>query len=576
MAFFRFQDFFTRNQLRFISFLLVFSLTLIVALVMYRPWSRDNYGQPEPTVLAQSSRPTLALGVNLSGIANHSTQMPFIDVFKSARPWITQCNRRTDPGCTGKWDTKESDQLNLDASGWVKALPAPEDAPEFTRVTTVLNRGTDPYPGGSYVVLYDGEGTIIYGMDAEKNSAQSAPGRDVLNVTPSRKGMQLTITATDPQRNGNYLRNIRVMSAQYEQTYQQERFNPEFLTKTKPFKALRFMDWMATNHSPQKEWRDRPKVEDASYGYDKGVPLEVMASLANQLQADPWFNMPHQATDEYIKNFAQMAKDLVDPRLTIYVEYSNEVWNPIFKQHQWLAQNHPLGQQALHQAYGVRSAQMCDAWKEAFGQESQRVKCVMATHTGNRWVADQVLNCEQWEKAPCYQHGIDALAITAYFSGRLGELEHEKTVESWLTDPSVDEFKLAFKQLKDNSVLKDKDDSTASLVERFDHYAKVAQAKGLELLIYEGGSHVVGKKQVKNNEKLTQFFIELHRQPEFYDRYMEMLNAWKDSSGTRTLFMHFSDIGRYSKWGSWGALEHVSQASSSRYDALMDFIKQNP
>jgi hypothetical protein len=30
---------------------------------------------------------------------------------------------------------------------------------------------------------------------------------------------------------------------------------------------------------------------------EKGVPVEVMVQLANQLRADPWFNMPHQATE---------------------------------------------------------------------------------------------------------------------------------------------------------------------------------------------------------------------------------------------------------------------------------------
>jgi hypothetical protein len=133
---------------------------------------------------------------------------------------------------------------------------------------------------------------------------------------------------------------------------------------------------------------------------------------------------------------------------------------------------------------------------------------------------------------------------------------------------------MAMTQLKDGTVL-GTDDHTTDLLARFTKYSEMAREHGLELVVYEGGSHVVGIGGVENNQKITDFFIELHRRPEFYDRYMEMLNAWKDTPGNRTVFMHFSDIARPSKWGSWGVLEYVDQETSPRYDALMDFIQQN-
>ncbi len=525
--------------------------------------------------ISQARSSQLALGTNLSGIADWSTQMPFIDAFKSSRKWITQCQPK-EPGCSGGWDTQEFDKLDLDEYGWVKSLPKPEDPPEYTRVATLLFRDVERYPGGKYVVLYEGEGKIEYQFDARKDEAASVPGRDVIDVTPSTKGIYLIITETDPQKTGNYIRNIHVVPAEYELTYATEIFNPKFLAKIKPFKALRFMDWMGTNNSEQKEWQNRPTVNKASYAYGGGVPIEIMVELTNRLKVDPWFNMPHQATDEYLTNFARLVKATVDPNLTIYVEYSNEVWNPQFKQFHWVRDNGPVpGGTTSFQPYGVRTAQMCDIWKGVFGEESHRVKCVMGTQTANPWVAGQVLNCDRWSEAPCYKHGIDALAITGYFSGRLGKREHEQTIMTWLNDPNIDEFAMAMTQLKDGTVLADRGDSTRNLLGTFTQYAEMAGEHGLELVVYEGGSHVVGIGGVENNQKITDFFIELHRRPEFYDRYMEMLNAWKDTPGNRTVFMHFSDIARPSKWGSWGALEYVDQESSPRYDALIDFIKQN-
>ena len=532
--------------------------------------------QPMTTsTTSQESSSQLVLGTNLTGIADWSTEMPFIDAFKSSRQWITQCESK-EPGCSGSWNTKEFEKLDLDEYGWVKSLPKPEESAEYTRVGTLLFRGVERYPGGKYVVLYEGEGKIEYKFDARKDEAASVPGRDVIDVTPSKKGIYLAITETDPQKTGNYIRNIRVVPAEYEATYSDEIFNPKFLEKINQFKALRFMDWMDTNNSEQSEWKNRPKVDKASYSYGGGVPIKIMVELANRLQVDPWFNMPHQATDEYFTNFASLVKETVDPHLTIYVEYSNEVWNRQFKQFDWVRDNGPVpGGKKSFQPYGVRTAQMCDIWKDVFGEESHRVKCVMGTQTANPRVAGQVLNCDRWSEAPCYEHGIDALAITAYFSAGLGKPEYEEEIMAWLIDPTIDEFAMAMSQLKDGSVLGTEGDNTSDLLERFNQYSQMAREKGLELVVYEGGSHVVGRKKVVNNQKITEFFIELHRQPEFYDRYMEMLNAWKNTQGNRTVFMNFSNIRRPNKWGSWGVLEYVDQESSPRYDALMDFIEQN-
>ncbi|NEO98455.1 MAG: cellulose-binding protein [Symploca sp. SIO2E9] len=537
------------------------------------PQPNESVNANQVTSITNSYDAKSSLGINLYRVSNWSSELPFLDAFKSSKKWLTQC-ARGESGCSNSWSTNEYDKLDLDEHGWVKSLPRPEAAPEYTRVATVMFRDIGNYPGGQYVVLYDGEGTIEYKFDANKDEAASRPGKDIINVTPSNAGIYLAITSTDPNKTGNYIRNIHVFKTEYEDNYESEIFNPKFIDKISKFKALRFMDWMNTNSSEQREWKNRPKLEDASYAHGKGVPAEIMIELANRLKIDPWFNMPHMATDQYLTNFAQLVKENLDPDLTIYLEYSNEVWNSNFKQFHWVKDNGAIpGGKTPHQSYGVRTAQMCEIWKEAFAQESNRVKCVMGTHTANPWVAGQVLNCDKWTEAPCYKHGIDALAITGYFSGRLGQPKYKNIVESWIDDPNINEFERALTQLKDGSVLGTEGDNTEDLVKRFNDYSKIAQEKGLELLVYEGGSHVVGKKEVAHNKKLTGFFIELHRKPEFYDRYTEMLEAWKDPEGTRTLFMHFSSIGKPNKWGSWGALEHIDQDSSPRYDALIDFIE---
>ena len=48
--------------------------------------------------------------------------------------------------------------------------------------------------------------------------------------------------------------------------------------------------------------------------------------------------------------------------------------------------------------------------------------------------------------------------------------------------------------------------------------------------------------------------------------YSTYLQGWKARGGG--LFMHFTDIGIYSRYGSWGALELIGQTASPKYNAL--------
>ncbi|MGE5659184.1 MAG: cellulose-binding protein [Actinomycetota bacterium] len=554
-----------------------------ISLTTNSPLKANSIATQEAVVTTANPRSNSnsPLGVGLNGIADWSTELPFLDAFKLSRKWITQCVK-ADPDCQGEFDTHESALINLDEKGWVKSLPRPSDPPKYTRVSTFILVGMpNRFPSGKYLVLYEGEGTLEYGLDAKKDNQSSTLGRDVIEVDASKgNGVMLTITSTDPQNTGNYLRNIRVIKPEFENTFVKEVFNPVFLDKIKRFRALRFMDWMSTNYSEQKEWADRPKPEIASYAL-KGAPLEIMVALANKVKADPWFNIPHQATDDYITKFAQLVKEQLNPGLKVYIEFSNEVWNGAFSQSQYAGEQGKArwGQDkadAYVQWYGMRTAQMCDIWKRVFGNEQNRVVCVISTQTAWKGLENQVLDCPYWVaegNKPCYQHGIDVYAVTGYFSGGLGSPENYRTVESWLQEPDGG-FSKAIQQLREGGLLANTHDSLPDTYNGLKYHLEVAKRKQLNLVTYEGGQHIVGVGEVANHEKLTQFFIELNRRPEMHDLYLQLLNDWKRAGGT--LFMHFVDIGVASKWGSWGALEYAAQNGSPKYNALIEFIDKNP
>ncbi len=63
-----------------------------------------------------------------------------------------------------------------------------------------------------------------------------------------------------------------------------------------------------------------------------GVSWEYMSTLSNTVDVDPWICIPHLATDDYVTQAAQFWLANLDSERTIYVEYSNEVWNLLFTQ----------------------------------------------------------------------------------------------------------------------------------------------------------------------------------------------------------------------------------------------------
>lgn len=518
------------------------------------------------------------LGTNLEAVTDYSPQVPFTDLFLSSREWFTQCQAGVDPGCTSfnAWDTGEAASLDLDANGWVRSLPAASDAPIYTSVATFWDLPAD-FPAGRYVVLYDGQGTIEYGLGARKIDELSLAGRDVVEVDISRGGILLRITATNTLSDGDYVRAIRFVAEGDEGRLVTNRFSRRFLDRLQPYKAIRFMDWMRTNDSIVSTWSGRSQPTDVRYSTEMGVPVEVMVDLSNVTEKAPWFTMPHQATDDYVQQFATTVKDNLQTSLPIYVEYSNEVWNSAFSQGDWVEQRGVAEWLASPESrftkrinwHGKRTAEVCEIWKGVFSASPERVICVLASQAANSWTAQEGLSCPLWSEAPCRPHGINAIAIAPYMGGYLGEVDNASEVASW-SSSSAGMSKL-FTELQSGGRLSGgpMGGALAQSLSWVEANKSVADLFGVDLLSYEGGQHLVGVGGAANNATLTTMFTSANRDARMGTLYTSYLEGWEARGGG--LFMHFNDIGSYSRYGSWGALEAVAQTSSPKYDALWTY-----
>jgi hypothetical protein len=516
-----------------------------------------GYGAP---LAAQPANQNSPLAVNLAALEDWGTGWAFVDAFKSSRYWVSSSSDEFDDGRP----------LALDEHGWVTRLLAGQ------RAETLIYTGIPgAFPGGHYIVLYDGQGTIVY-TDGTRLDELSTPGRDVVNVDggSTTSAIRMSITATNP---ADYLRNIRVIMpggvctndqfaacltdndcsggacSSFESNYRTQIFHPLFLSKIKRFSGLRFMDWMLTNNSKQSAWSDRPKVEDAQYTH-KGAPLEVMIELANRVQADPWFCMPHLADDDYIRNFAALVASQLQPQRKAYVEHSNEVWNGMFDQAEYaqrrgrelgLGSDDFEGQMRYH---SQRSVEIFRIWTSQI-QNPQRLVRTMGGWTAVPWAVETVLD---WQSA--YQES-DALAIAPYFGYELGNPRKQQRVAAW---PVARLLRFLDRKLLPR-VFKWIDENRAA-----------AEQRGLQLIAYEGGQHLVGYGGAESNRRLTRRFIRANRHPGMHDLYIKYLNYWLDSGGgTFALYNH---AGTFDMWGSWGLMEHYYKESSPKYEAVMEII----
>ena len=588
-----------------------------------------------------------SLGINLEAPQPEADEVggqpvPFVDVFRIARPF-------KEYSCP---------DISYNSNGWPTTIPASCKTQANSlkqNATTILFRylPADSIPNGKYTVLYEGKGTLAYYGIASKLTAESTVGRDVLNLQNQpvgsllyNTGLRVYITATDPS---DPIRNIRIVMpggtcagnptirvndanacapGQYQSfvdTLAANRnaivFNPDYLRVLKDFRTLRMMNFMEA--SPRKDacpsvdpakttcllqertWVQRAKMEDAVWGGSYltpalqryGVPLEVMVALANQLNVNPWFTLPHNANDDYVTNFATYVRDNLKPNLKAHIEYSNEAWNgdylaALYVRKRGLALS--LGSSEYWAGtyyYAKRAVEIFKLWETVFNDNSRLVR-ILGTQQAveAEWASRNMLTY-----ADTKAH-VDGLALAPYFWGcRHREAGTNTKCQDTNNVPTV----LAEAKTLDDvfKVIDNANDPYAlnAAIQMMQTHGKVAAEFDKALLAYEGGQHLttnvpLGSK-ITTVEKgdLTKLFAAANRDPRMGERYTRLLNAWKNldksqvsvKQGSTTVtkslnvqtFMLYTLPQSFHPWGNFGIKEGLLQARSSapKYDAAMQF-----
>ncbi|MGF1494263.1 MAG: hypothetical protein ACFBSC_17815 [Microcoleaceae cyanobacterium] len=501
------------------------------------------------------------LGANITGVRYYGTQDSFLNIVKSSQGWISQ-DKSKEPFKGTEYTDKH---------GNITRMP-PNDKPRIIVNLSHLKAGD------RYVVMHDGEGELEFTTGWSLVS-KPAPNRYIVKGNRDRgRFANLHLKSTNPN---DYLRNLRVVMEKDLDLYENQVFGTEMIGLLEDFHVLRFMDWGQTNGSNIVNWAQRPKVDDVTYTNGGGIPLEVIADLSNRIIAHPWICIPHQANDDYIRRSAELMRDMVDPRLNVYVEYSNEVWNRKFQQTSWVednlvAPNKPNGVKskvATH--YANRAADVMEIYREVFAEKGQadRVVGVLASKAVSDWHTEQMLMYLQHNnKLDLF----DVVAIAPYFGGKIGDDKNMDYLVEWATSGDAGMDKL-FQELRDGSAANLPKDTKAGAIHQAIEHAKkqkvLADQYGLELVAYEGGQHLAGGPKARNNNEVADMFVRANRDPQMETLYSDYFAQWYQLGGG--MFAHFGTIGESTKFGSWNIIENKDDQTSSKKRALFRILEDH-
>lgn len=559
--------------------LVYMAILLVLGMVERRAWSQEDL-------------PKLRVGMNLSSVNDWTPGYPFKNLMWSARAWHT---RNADG--SGPFHTQLAEKIPLDEDGYPLELPYPSEGNPAQIVFTIITNLTEP---GEYVLLYDGEGEI--GPAMTTRIVSSEPGRVILQLKGGSLGAGYEGFAILRSQKGNHLRNIRILKLADEHAdLSANPFREDFLTYCRQWHVLRFMDWQATNNSLEDEWKDRKKPSfytmvgssgDAIGRHGKpasafrrlfsgGVALEILIQLANLTKTNPWFCVPHRATPEYMTEMAKMIHERLDPSLTAYIEYSNELWNWQFEQAHWMLNSkiaaEPLAGEknngwknrtppsefpldggmvareggADHPERMAVLMRRCFQHFEAIFEGADRKRIVRVVGVQQAW-PDTVRRTARWV---AHHGGADALSPAGYFGPNKDIYARWEASGAALT-PEV--------------VLGDMENVLETHCRQWiQEIAGIAKEFGLRYVVYEGGQHIQPKDQKEAS------YMPVLRAVQFsqglYDLYLKNFRLHQEvGCDLFVAFSSFSEQG--TRWGSWGHQEFLGQPREEipKYGALLD------
>jgi len=495
---------------------------------------------PKTRALRAPTVASPALGANLAPVSDYSQTPVFVNLMEQARRF-------------GSAETPWDEKAVLGVDGWPVG--------DFG-VVLMVGQGHVPGTAGKYAVSFIGRARVevVASPAVVRNAAYDAhKNHSTLDVEmpPGAEQLMLRFMGT-----GQGIKALRVIRPGYDAQHPPH-FTRLFLQHIAPFKTLRFMDWLRTNGSTVRTWAQRADPGTTHFLSAAGVPWERVLELSNTNSSDLWINLPVEADDDYTRQLAMLCKSLLKPGLHVYLEYSNEVWNPGFGQfhknlqlaREELAANESSklrlgGETDINRMAFRRTAkrllEMAAIFRDVYGPQAyaQRVRPVLAAQVVQPSILQLQLRFIEAAYGPPADY-LFGVAVAPYFNLGASQTEDQLSADQVLTamGASVDRLE------RQNSL---------------ETNVALARWYGLPLLAYEGGSDTFGSGSLDAKRQAS-------HDPRMLTLCERYLAKWFDTGGA--LFMWFqAGAGDWRhRYGSWELSESLLDQNAPKLRCLQDF-----
>lgn len=476
---------------------------------------------------------------------NVSADLTFVDVSRQLQPFDTAAAQK-------------------DANGY----PQPGvDGTSSTDIGFVL-------PSGTYTLVWTGDGSVTVSGIGQMGAVSSSNGMSTAPVTitgtPGAFGNFLNLAIHNTA--GQSVTKVQLLYPGYAPGTSQV-FLPQFLALLTPFRALRFMDWLATNGSTISSFADHP--ESAQFGQSSaGLPLDLMIELINETGKDAWVTVPEHADDAYVTSYADYLRDHLDfariaaaraaqgntAPFQLLFEESNETWNQGFTAYATflaLANANPSRYDGnYNNAYGPPwMGGISDLMKvgQVEGDRLAAHAAIFRTEFGTIGKSDVIAPVlSGWALGAAYTD-VALQFIAAHYAAPNTVISYVAIAPYFAPDDS---------QTNDLPTLFA---GCTTAIQAFDpvfnDFHTLTTQYGLKMAAYEGGQSLVGttNQQLKH---LAQHDLRM------YQAYLTYFADWKSHFG-ESLFMNFSLAGipglpeNIYQYGYWGSIQGVNTDTST-------------
>ncbi len=393
---------------------------------------------------------------------------------------------------------------------------------------------------------------------------------------------------------------------------------------------IRFMDWGATNASPQQDWSDRrlpshvfmngviskrAPSAGSEGNRETGVAYEQMVALCNRTGRNLWINVPHLATDDFITRLAKLIRfgsDGLNPYdapqanpvfaplradLFVFVEFSNEIWSSgfAFPQGNW-AEEQAAARGLTKPQFTAR--RFCDTWRifqQVFGGTTRLVR-VAAIFTALDAYSRPFLQ-EIGAYGPTLTPAVrpDVMAVTTYFGNGIQDFVRDQHFTDgklfddpyWSSSLFATQRAIAFDEWKRRILAGDSASGSGpdatGIGGGFSASLRTLPNEtlgfSLPIIAYEGGPslftddidrNATNDAGVPTDDGVTTFVEAMNRDARIADVYRIHLEIAK-SKGLRT-HTPYTDTSTWSRFGQWGHLETLDQppAAAPKYALMLE------